>query len=711
MNLPFFKKKSAGTAPTREYFFALEISPSSVKSAIWAVLNDKTHVLAVGSSANWDGESENSLLTATDQTLSDAATRFDPNGAVSPEKVILGLPPDWLSGEKIQPGRIKLLHTVTQKLSLQAVGFVITPDAVVRFLQHTEGVSPNVILVGFWPREISVTLVRLGRIDSTQVVRRSPQIVADVVEGLSRFSHVDMFPSRILLYDSGLDLEDQKQQLLAHPWQAPQTHLSFLHFPKIEALPGDFTIRAIATAGGTEVARSIGLIPDSVSSEPEDHPPAPVPSATAQELGFLPDTDPLPAPSPAAPPTPEPAAEYIPFPHSPPRPSLPKISFPRLHFSLIFLPLILIALLCGAFAALWYLPRAVVTLTVVPKNLATQFDLTVGTAAVAVDPANRVIPGTVQSVTASADKSAPTTGTKLVGDPATGSVTVINGTGAPHTFTAGTSITSPSGLAFTFDSDVQVASASGTADPNSYQPGKATVNVTASQIGSDSNLSAGTQFRIGTYSTLDFVAKNDVALAGGTSSQVKVVSKDDVAALRTALTPSLQSNARTQLASQIPAADELIPDTVTLQSASEDLDHQIGDQADTVTLRLTEKAQGLTFAKADLAGIIHNQTQSQISADYVIAGDLQHSLAVKKIASNSTTLAVQVSGTLIPRIAQNDVLSHLVGQSPAQAVSYLDSLPGVTHSAITFTPQLPGFLQFFLPHQSSRISLNLQSAK
>jgi hypothetical protein len=188
-------------------------------------------------------------------------------------------------------------------------------------------------------------------------------------------------------------------------------------------------------------------------------------------------------------------------------------------------------LFAGLFAAYWYLPKATVTLTVAPKPLAHQFDLTADSTVTDIAAEGSVLPAALAQITVTTHKTRPATGTKLIGDRAAGEVTIINGTSTERSFPAGTTISSPSGLKFTLTSSVTIASASGTADPNSYQPGKATVKITAVDIGPDANLTAGTQFKIGSFSFLDYVAKNDSAFVGGSSRQVAAVSKDDLSAL------------------------------------------------------------------------------------------------------------------------------------------------------------------------------------
>lgn len=696
MNLPFFKKKSPPSS-SREYLYALEINHHLVKSAIWSVINHKPQVLAIGCNASWDDQTNDSLVNACDQTLSDAANHLDVTGHLQPEKVILGLAPDWIGPEKILPEKLAILKFLTGKLSLTPVGFVVTPEAVIRYIQITEGVPPTVILLGVWPQFLEVTLLRLGKFEGIQLVKRSPKIISDVIEGLSRFAHLDMLPSRMLLYDSGGDLEDLKQQLLSHPWQSPQTHLPFLHFPKIELLPADFSIRAICLAGGTEVAQVSSpepLVPEVLSP---------------QELGFAVDSEtpassPIQSSQPPSPPSPHPKRSFR-LPHF----HLPHISRPRIPLLLPGLIIGLVLLAIGLGAAYWYLPSATVNLTVLPKSLQHQFDLTADTKISSVDAAGFKIPAQTIDVTVDLQKSIPTTGTKLIGDKATGTVNLVNGTPVPKTFPAGTLLTSSSGLSFTLDADVAVASAAGSADPNSYQPGKASGKATAAAIGSDSNLTAGTEFKVGSYSKLDYVAKNDTAFSGGSSRQVGAVAKADLAKLHDDLTASARDQAKTQLLQKISDSQIVIPESITLQTISDISDHKVDEVADQVGLKLSVKAVALILTHSDLDQLILDQIKSQLPANYAITNNYTQKFSVKSSANTSTILNLQVSASLTPLINQDEVKRTILGKQISPAQDYLKNLPGISKVDILFSPRLPKFL-LTLPHVLSHIKVAIIQA-
>ena len=725
MNLPFLKKKASETK--REYLFALEVGYESVKSAVWTVANDRTQVLSLGITVRCQTDSEDSLIPACDQTLSGAAGSLDTSGRIQPEKMILGLPVSWVNNDKIVPEKLHTLRSLTQKLSLKAIGFVVTIQALIKYLQYTEGVPPTSIIVGFWENIIEVTLVSMGKIEATQLVRKSNQITADVVEGLSRFGHVDMLPSRILIYDSGTDLEETKQELLGFAWQAPQNRLPFLHFPKVEILPPDFSVKAISLAGGSEVAEVLGMI-SKTGPEAEILPEVPESVLTPQELGFVgegdvipPEVSPEPLPPEPAPPEPLPPQVLAKARHFP-QIKLPAFSFklPAIKFSLphlsfssgIILGLLgLLAVAGGLFAAYWYLPRATVVITVAPKSLQYEFDLTADTATTAPDLTRRILPAVAADVGVSGHLTKTATGTKTIGDKATGEVTVINGTPSPRSFPVGTMITSATGLAFTFDSAVTVASASGTADPNLYQPGKANVKITAQVIGTDSNLTAGTQFRIGSFSTLDYVAKNDAAVSGGTSRQVAAVAAGDLTDLRSQLTTSLTDEARSKLAASVISDYQLLADSVKVTSVSEKFDHSVGDVADNLGLDLSLRATGLSFNSADLNNLITGQISSLIPAGFQLEeGGINHSFTIKSVKDKQAVISVQVTAVLTPQMENTQIINNISGKSVTAAKTYLESFPGISRIDFKFIPNLPQGL-LTLPHVSKNIGVVMKIEK
>jgi len=236
----------------RKTFFALEIESDTLKSAVWEVVEGKAEVVKIGTVEEWDEKKDGSFLVACDRTISSASAGITPE----PDSVIFGLPEDWVVKDQIAKDKKRTLKQVCRNLELKPLGFVATIEALVTFLKKKQGTPPSAILIRMAETEICLSLVVLGKVVGSQTVVRSEDLAADVKEGLARFEKVENLPPRMILFDSLADFEEAKQQLISYEWDK---ELPFLHFPKVESLAVETSIRAIAVAGGSEVAKSLGF--------------------------------------------------------------------------------------------------------------------------------------------------------------------------------------------------------------------------------------------------------------------------------------------------------------------------------------------------------------------------------------------------------------------------------------------------------------------
>lgn len=267
MELSSLLDKIKKTSPEEpQLFLAIQIDSEFVKSAIWSVEDQTTKILALGGTQEWDGSSSEILLEAIDASLTPALESLPPEVKSEPNQVIFGLPATWVGPEGVTPARLTDLKHTCEKLDLQPVGFVVAIEAITHYLKAKEGTPLSAILIHVSATEVDVTVVRLGKIEGTHVVGRSGDLSSDVREGLTRFDtgksksgqpeKQASLPTRMILYDGHEDMQDQTQQLMAFDWQS---QLPFLHLPQIETMPESFSISAIAMAGGSEVAKSLGF--------------------------------------------------------------------------------------------------------------------------------------------------------------------------------------------------------------------------------------------------------------------------------------------------------------------------------------------------------------------------------------------------------------------------------------------------------------------
>ncbi len=250
----FLDKLKPGEHTEPEKFLALELTDDVVAAATWHVSEEKTEIVSLGTPVEWDSEKATTtdLVQAVDATVSSAVEGL----VTEPDKVIFGVPHSWTDAEGIVAAKRDMLRKVCRELDLKPLGFVVVTDSVLSYLKMQEGTPATSILIQVTGAEIVTLLVRLGRIEATEIVGRSDDVVADVEEGISRFPDVDNLPSRIVVFNSMHSLDDIVQNLMGNDWSGK---FKFLHIPKIEALGKDVVIRSIALAGGREVAKSIGF--------------------------------------------------------------------------------------------------------------------------------------------------------------------------------------------------------------------------------------------------------------------------------------------------------------------------------------------------------------------------------------------------------------------------------------------------------------------
>jgi len=666
MNLSF---NSSPKHHLRQYFFSLEIGSGILQTSIWTVENNKVQVLSSGTYEEYLHSSD--FISAADKSLTQSALslKIDP---ASIKRVILGLPASWLSQERILPEKSKFLKEICQKLSLKPIGFVVSAEAVVRYLHTTEGVPPTAIIIGVSGSDLEVTVVRLGKIVGVHTVKRGGNITEDVKEGLSRFLPTDLFPSRIMLYDHGVELESLRQTLLSFSWQAPQHRLPFLHFPKIDVLPPDTSIIAISVTAGGEAISSQPQVIESVVEE--------INPEVISDLGFVENIDlALTSPQKKAnierPKTIRPKFKLPSLPVLPVLPSLRAIPAVIALLILLLLPI----------AYWYYFVTAKIVLTFRPQTITASF--------------TAQLPFKTISTDAESEINLPTTGQVLIGDKATGVVTVVNGTTQIKTFSSGTELTSDSGLKFVTSENVTIASASGSADPNSYQPGKSDVKISSVNIGQDSNLSAGSEFKIGSFSKLDYVARNSQAFSGGTSRQASAVSKKDLADAKSQAEADLLTKSEAALKNTLPEGAVLISGTLTQKVISETTNFKEGEAADQLIYTKKVKSEGKTYQQADLDKLVEEKLSPQYPPNSKLLSSPKIEISFK---GNTTSIIATVE--LAPDINTDEIAQKLLGQSVSKADGYFKNLSGLSETDIEFKPQKGELFKRF-PYRSQNLSI------
>lgn len=761
MTVPNFLDKLTGKKDAVDKtFLALVLSDHRVQAAVWKVVGTQTEIVSLGTPVEWDGDvaTTNELIQAVDATISSATEGFD----LEPDEIVLGLANAWVDSNGIKQSKKDLIKSICRELSLKPIGYVVIADTIVKYLKMQEGTPPTSILIQVDRRSVTLSLVELGSIKYTVSVGSSDDISSDVAEALSNLPPDVSLPSRFILVSAMENTSDLVQVLTAFDWQKS---FSFLHTPKIEALPKDVEVHATAVAGGSEVAASLGFSIEVNEQTPSiTNPDSPVQAETkgvaptAADFGFLPVSakdlsetlkskrDMSPESMSLENITPDNTAEIddsledtaeledddarVDQVHDKKRPPLkfnlptfPKITMnlkPQLSrmpkFSLgggnrfIYIVIALVLATISAFAVYYYVPSATVSITIQARPITETINITLKDDATAVDPDTSTVPATYSTKEITGQDEVAVTGTKTVGDPSKGEVTIYNRTSLPKTLLKGT-ILSANSLKFTLDSDVTVASKSAGADYVDV-PGKVNVKITASAFGAAGNLKSGTEFTIANFTKDSFVAKNDAALSGGTSQEVTVVSESDKAALLKSLKAKLSNELKNSLLPDQGSGENFFVVEDDIKIIEEKYSSKVGDTATALSADVTLSMGILTYNQGDIQQLVKNTIETSVPTGY-LRTEIPPTITLrdtKLLENNNVSGTADVTLYVVPSLDNSGLIDAIKGKKYADASAFLSSVPSVVSSQITLTPSLPPRLSS-LPHNTGRITVKIMTTK
>ncbi|MEK7497693.1 MAG: hypothetical protein AAB656_02130 [Patescibacteria group bacterium] len=683
---------------SNDYFWSLIIEPSWVQASIWYVDSEskKAEVVAVSPPGHWENEEE--LLASSDACLSSAVSEL-PEDITEPTKTVFGVSPSWVEEGQIKDEYLEKIKTLCGKLSLVPSGFVVLTEAIAYFIKAQEGAPISGVLIGIGAEVLDISVFKLGNLVGTVSVARSVSVTEDVVEGLARFKGQDI-PSRFLIYDGKEgQLNEVKNELTSFDWTSSDK-VKLLHIPKIEIIEPREKVLAVSLAGASEIGEAsaiefepreerpeAGFKMEEIESNVEEVPDeASAFGFTANEIKE--EFEPPPVPLVSTPQNLEVLNKAKLFAlgiwHKIDNfePKVPKNSF---LVGLVGLATIFIL----GFVAWWVMPKATVTIYVSPKKVDAEDTVSIKTKAV--------------SIETEGDKTMSVTGTKTIGDRAKGGVTIYNAS-SDRTIDSGTKITNSSGLVFTLDSNISIASGSAST------PSTTSASVTAVDIGAQYNLASGATFSIsGFTSSID--AKNESAFSGGSSTEITAVSEGDRKDLLASLTKELIEKGKDKLMEDLPTSEVLIEDATTATASAINFDHKVGDEASNLKLSLTVKTNGFSASKGDLGKLAENALRDKVTGGFVLRPDqIKYQFEVVSKKKDIIEAKVRFTANLLPEINITEIAKKIVGKSRSSAEDILSLTPGYTRNEIKFNFSLPSFLAT-LPHLVKNITLEVAAEK
>lgn len=716
-----------------ELFLALKIESDEAKSAFWTIEEGEVKILAFGTCEEWGG-TKDELLVACDASVSSAITKLPQSAKEEPRQLILGLPNTWVKGNKIVKEKLKDLHFVTNKLSFQPIGFVVIPEAISFYLKNKSEDFFSYVLVYLGANEITVSLVHEGRVVHSEVVGRSDNLALDVEEGILRFSSVFDLPPWILLYNKNEEnLEQAKQTLISYPWQPPEEKVrpGFLHLPRVDVLPGNSDIEAVAFAGGEEIKKLFPESREGVSREKTVQ-EQPSEKEILGEIQFVkgedilkkegllvkkPETkepEELEEPVEEESTLPPEKGEKEPFlgkihwlaffkriPDLLPKTELLPLPSDKLPKKLFFGGMFLVVLFLAGF---YFFAKAKIILTIEGQNITKDLQFQVVQGQSQIDLEKKIIPAQKISVEVKGTKKSVVTGKKVVGEKAKGEVIIYNRTDLPRTFSSGAILIGPGKLKFSLDQEVKIASKTPDLASGVDRWGEAKVSLTAEDIGAQYNVAGQSQFSFENLPISSFLAKNESAFSGGTSRQISVVSREDQEKLLAELEDELIKNAKEELKKKIGLGEILVWETFGKKEKTKKFDHEIQEESNELSLDLTLEGEALAFRKSDLVDlVVELSTQDGMIKEGMRVEKEKSEISIFKEKEAPSDLVSAKVGIVLKKEADPDeVVRSVKGRTVKSAEKQILNLEGVEFIEIKIYPGV--FRLFpFLPFRQENI--------
>lgn len=729
-----------------EYFLLLKIGLSAIFAIIWEVKNEKVIIVGRGTSPI----TQEDLTEVTDQAITQAEKSL-PEGQLV-EKVIFGLPLDYIDNDAIKPELLTKLKDLTKSLGLTPLGFIEIPQALSSYLRKKEDSPTSALLVGINRKTVSVSFLRVGKIFETKQVPRSEHVILDIENTIKSFTNTDVLPSRILLYDGEESLDSIKEELMKYPWHTKSS--SFLHIPKIEILKPDDVVAALIHAASLEITQHFSeeTIPTINADSPVEIPTTlhtshhsesvaahtPVVSPTPSELpddaesmGFVMDVDVAEQKTEHTHEQTVPSEESFQESYASEEislgyeteakksglslSSLPQFSLPNIALFNRFgkakwipvVAILLLLLVSGFVYAYWNVPQASVKLIVGVETLGKDLSVTIDPRASSVDAEKLVIPGRIIEEPVSAEKTIQTTGEKNVGSPAKGKATIFNKSTSEKSLPKGTVLLANS-VKFSLDSDIKIASASDTGEGLTF--GKVETGITAASIGPSGNISNDTQLTLADFPSSEFSARAEGALSGGTSRQIDAVSSEDHETLLRDVSKSIQSQSQSDLRAQLDSGEQLLDNSLQVDVSKESYDKDVGDEASQVTLKLDGSLTGIAYRKEDLNSLAEKYLIDTIPSGYVFSKDRTkleaRTIEIQK--DGSAKVSAYLRAFLLPELSLDEIRKQITGMSIQQVQDFLKGKDHIVGVEIGVETPFP-FGKDSLPKNSSNISLSIAS--
>jgi hypothetical protein len=334
-----------------------------------------------------------------------------------------------------------------------------------------------------------------------------------------------------------------------------------------------------------------------------------------------------------------------------------------------------------------------VSITLSENKISAKTSITAKTDVKEVDVANSQIPAMSITKENTSSSEAQTTGIGYTGEYAQGTASFINTSSSPVTIKAGTqiSLNSNSQLKYTIAEDLVIGA-----------QGATTKTIKALNFGEEYNIKETLQEFTATGHS-DIAVSNITQISGGTKSEVKVLSKEDIESLKASMEEQLKTVLINDMKEILNDDDILLTGSEKFSVVSFTTNFNENDQTDTFTADLKMTLTAMKVLKSDIKLLLSEKVKTENAVDRVQVSDPV--LENLTIAENSATFDVRANADTANDVDLDVLKQEIAGKSVSEAKDYIKNLSGVEEVRIRYTPAyIPQSLQK-IPDDLSKISM------
>lgn len=378
---------------------------------------------------------------------------------------------------------------------------------------------------------------------------------------------------------------------------------------------------------------------------------------------------------------------------------------------ILLLAVVLILALSGG-ALYFFLPKAVIALTIKVKSKAQDCEVMGSTTATAIDYEKGIIPAKLLSITEEISRDFTTTGSKsLSNQKAHGKITIYNEyNSSSQPLVATTRFMTEDGKIFRLVKGVTVPGMNG------GESGKIEAEVVADQAGDDYNINP-TKFSIpgfkdsGSEKYAKFYGQSSSPMTGGGkgdgSSDTKAISDTDIANAKNSLVKDIDAALLQKVKDSAGEGVVVLEESINKEEPTYKLSNVTGEVADSFNVTLSQKVEVLVFKEDDLRSLV-NSIIARSGGGKVKMDGSSLSLEYGKLEPDFKTgilnIKVHGDGQINPDINMDEFKKNILGKTNEEFETFLDQYSDIQKAEITYWPP---FISGHIPQYEKRVDIQM----